>query len=207
MNDDIKPTTDRAIPMSNYTDDDTVMTATSYITNSTDDFIDDEEQLEFEETNFDKSTATVIDKKTYRNQEAFLTAYAEVGVISQALKLCGVSQRCQEQWWNHDKFGYKARRRRAEESHADLLEQKLFSLIGQLTPNNSVVGLLAALNAHRSEKTSERYRPSVASVDDTAKEVMSELRRVFSLKRESLRLEPGSDEQVSQPEQSEPEAT
>ena len=183
-------------------DNDMTISATSYTVTPTDDFIDDEEVLEFEETNFDKSTATLIDKKTYRNQEAFLTAYAEVGVISQALKLCGVSQRCQEQWWNHDKFGYKARRRRAEESHADLLEQKLFSLIGQLTPNNSVVGLLAALNAHRSEKTSERYRPSVASTDDTAREVMSELRRLFSLKRESLRLEPGPD-----PEQSEPEAT
>ena len=179
-------------------DDDVTMAATSYTVNPTDVFIDDEEVLEFEETNFDKSTATVIDKKTYRNQEAFLTAYAEVGVISQALKLCGVSQRGQEQWWNHDKFGYKARRRRAEESHADKLEGKLFSLIGQLTPNNSVVGLLAALNAHRSDK----YRPSVASTDDTAKEVMSELRRVFSMKRESLRLEPGPD-----PEQSEPEAT
>ena len=200
MNDDIKPTTAIPIPMVNSVNEDTEFL--DYEESLKD---DEEEVAEIAEFEPNKITAT-LNKKTKLKMDLFITAYSEVGTVKDSMALAGIkSRRTVELWKRWNKFSFKQRLDSAQLDFNDKLESKLFSIVlsKEMGVGSNQIGLITALNAHKPDK----YRPNVQNTDDTAREVMSELRRVFSMKRESLRLEPGSDEQVSQPEQSEPEVT
>lgn len=152
-------------------------------------------------------TAT-LNKKTKVKMDLFIKAYSEVGTVKDSMALAGIkSRRTVELWRRWNKFGFKQRLDSAQLDFNDKLEAKLFSLVlsKEMGVGSNQIGLLAALNAHKPDK----YRPNVQNTDDTASSLMSEMRRIFKMKNapETVRLEPGSDEQVSQPEQSEPEAT
>jgi hypothetical protein len=84
-----------------------------------------------------------------------------------------IGRRTQEQWYNEDRFGYRIRRQASEALFADKLEDKLFKLaLEDLTISNSPLTLFSALGALKAD----RYKPSGVQQDDTAKELIQDIR-------------------------------
>ena len=137
-----------------------------------------ESELAEIESGFNPLTATQQEKDIYNRQQVFLSAYESTGTIGKALQLAEdsgykIGRRTQENWYNHDRFGYRIRRQASEALFADKLEDKLFKLaLEDLTISNSPLTLFSALGALKSEK----YKPSGVQQDDTAKELIQDIR-------------------------------
>jgi hypothetical protein len=152
-----------------------------------------ESELAEIESGFNPLTATQQEKDIYNRQQVFLAAYESAGTIGKALKIAEdsgykIGRRTQEQWYNHDRFGYRIRRQASEALFADKLEDKLFSLaLEDLTISNSPLTLFSALGALKAE----RYRVnSGVQQDDTAKELIQDIRSFMrSASKPNTRIE------------------
>ena len=118
-------------------------------------------------------TLTQQQKNTHNRQERFLAGFAAGGNITAGLKVAGIDRRTQELWRSKDVFGFRARFNAAHLDYCDALESKMQELIDELKPGNNPLILLARLN----KEMPQSYRPGVQLADDTAKDVLDQLRK------------------------------
>ena len=116
---------------------------------------------------------TQSQKNTHDRQERFLAGFAAGGNITAGLKVAGIDRRTQELWRSKDVFGFRARFNAAHLDYCDALESKMQELINELKPGNNPLILLARLN----KEMPQSYRPGVQLADDTAKDVLDQLRK------------------------------
>jgi len=108
-------------------------------------------------------------------QDTFLLLYAEVGSIRAASAELGINRRTPLRWVEGDVQGFKERFADAKHNFREMLQDLAVSRVKDQGPRDNPVLLITLLNAHWSEK----YRPQTTVVDDTAKEVLSEMRKRF----------------------------
>tara|TARA_Y100000401_G_scaffold115888_1_gene120443 strand:- start:1328 stop:1804 length:477 start_codon:yes stop_codon:yes gene_type:complete len=108
-------------------------------------------------------------------QDAFLALYAEVGSIRAASKELGVNRRTPMRWIENNVQGFKERFEDAKHNFREMLQDLAVSRVKDQGPKDNPVLLITLLNAHWADK----YRPQTTVVDDTAKEVLSEMRKRF----------------------------
>jgi hypothetical protein len=116
---------------------------------------------------------TQSQKTTHDRQERFLAGFAAGGNITAGLKVAEIDRRTQELWRSKDVFGFRARFNAAHLDYCDALESKMQELINELKPGNNPLILLARLN----KEMPQSYRPGVQLADDTAKDVLDQLRK------------------------------
>lgn len=113
-----------------------------------------------------------LQKNTWVRQEAFLIAFAGGGTIAAGIRGSDATYEAVSWWRKHDLLGFVARFEQAHIAYCDLLEDKAHELTMGLKPGQNPLILLARLNAEMPSK----YRPAVAAVDETAKELMDQIR-------------------------------
>ena len=108
-------------------------------------------------------------------QDFFMTLYAELGSIRAAAKEMGINRKTVNRWIKGDVQGFKERFEESKYDFREMLQDLAVNRVKEQSPRDNPVLLIALLNAHWAEK----YRPQVTSVDDTAKEVLGEMRDRF----------------------------
>ena len=104
-----------------------------------------------------------------------MTLYAELGSIRAAAKEMGINRKTVNRWIKGDVQGFKERFEESKYDFREMLQDLAVNRVKEQSPKDNPVLLIALLNAHWAEK----YRPQVTSVDDTAKEVLGEMRDRF----------------------------
>ena len=110
-------------------------------------------------------------------QDLFLGLYSEMGSIRAAAKEMNISRRTPTRWIKDDIQGFKERFEEAKFNFREMLQDIAVNRVKEQGSKDNPVLLIALLNAHWAEK----YRPQTTSVDDTAKEVLSDLRDRFKV--------------------------
>ena len=110
-------------------------------------------------------------------QDLFLSLYSELGSIRAAAKEMNISRRTPTRWIKDDIQGFKERFEEAKFNFREMLQDIAVNRVKEQGSKDNPVLLIALLNAHWAEK----YRPQTTSVDDTAKEVLSDLRDRFKV--------------------------
>jgi hypothetical protein len=110
-------------------------------------------------------------------QDLFLGLYSEMGSIRAAAKEMNISRRTPTRWIKDDIQGFKERFEEAKFNFREMLQDIAVNRVKEQSSKDNPVLLIALLNAHWAEK----YRPQTTSVDDTAKEVLSDLRDRFKV--------------------------
>ena len=110
-------------------------------------------------------------------QDLFLGLYSEMGSIRAAAKEMNISRRTPTRWIKDDIQGFKERCEEAKFNFREMLQDIAVNRVKEQGSKDNPVLLIALLNAHWAEK----YRPQTTSVDDTAKEVLSDLRDRFKV--------------------------
>ena len=118
------------------------------------------------------------DQNTWARQELFLQAFASLGTTVHACEASKVSQRTVRDWRKSDRLGFLARMDGSAESFADRLEALAIDHCRKLKPGQNPTLLLALLNARRASSTYSQFRPAAAVDPLTARETLSELRRL-----------------------------
>ena len=108
-------------------------------------------------------------------QDLFLSLYSEMGSIRAAAKEMDVSRRAPTRWIKENVQGFKERFEEAKYNFREMLQDLAVNRVKEQSSRDNPVLLIALLNAHWAEK----YRPQTIAVDDTAKEVLSEMRDRF----------------------------
>ena len=108
-------------------------------------------------------------------QDFFMTLYSELGSIRAAAKEMGINRKTVNRWIKGDVQGFKERFEEAKYNFREMLQDLAVNRVKEQSSRDNPVLLIALLNAHWAEK----YRPQVTSVDDTAKEVLGEMRDRF----------------------------
>ena len=108
-------------------------------------------------------------------QDFFMTLYAELGSIRAAAKEMGINRKTVNRWIKGDVQGFKERFEESKHDFREMLQDLAVNRVKDQGPRDNPVLLIALLNAHWGEK----YRPQTVNVDDTAKEVLSEMRDRF----------------------------
>jgi len=132
-------------------------------------------------------------------QHAFLVAYPFYGSIVGTAEACGIPVGTCYRWVNPSGTTYKGMQEfhegfeQAKKAFGDTLEKLAWSRVTDPTGNRgSDVLLLALLNANMPSK----YRPNVVLTDDTAKQVLSELRSMARNKRRKPSVVAGAIEEA-----------
>ena len=110
-------------------------------------------------------------------QDLFIGLYSEMGSIRAAAKEMNISRRTPTRWIKDDIQGFKERFEEAKFNFREMLQDIAVTRVKEQGSKDNPVLLIALLNAHWAEK----YRPQTTSVDDTAKEVLSDLRDRFKV--------------------------
>ena len=113
-------------------------------------------------------------KRQWRRQTKFLEAYQETRSKSVSATYAGVTYRTVMKWQRDNEFGFTERLEDADFAFCEGLEQLALDRVRMQDAKSNPVLLIALLNANLPEK----YRPTVVMNDDTAKSVMSELRKL-----------------------------
>jgi len=108
-------------------------------------------------------------------QDFFMTLYAELGSIRAAVKEMGLNRRTVNRWMKDDVQGFKERFEEAKYNFREMLQDLAVNRVKEQGAKDNPILLITLLNAHWADK----YRPQTVAVDDTAKEVLSELRNKF----------------------------
>ena len=108
-------------------------------------------------------------------QDFFMTLYSELGSIRAAAREMGINRKTVNRWIKGDVQGFKERFEESKHNFREMLQDLAVNRVKEQGPKDNPVLLIALLNAHWGEK----YRPQAANVDDTAKEVLSEMRDRF----------------------------
>jgi len=114
----------------------------------------------------------------WNRQERFLESFASLGTTVHACEASGVSQRTVRDWRKRDQLGFVARMDGSAESFADRLEALAIDHCRRLKPGQNPTLILALLNARRASSTYSQFRPAAAVDPLTARETLSELRRL-----------------------------
>ena len=114
----------------------------------------------------------------WARQERFLESFASLGTTVHACEAAGVSQRTVRDWRKRDQLGFIARMDGSAESFADRLEALAIDHCRRLKPGQNPTLILALLNARRASSTYSQFRPAAAVDPLTARETLSELRRL-----------------------------
>lgn len=114
-------------------------------------------------------------------KRAFLTAYAERGTARAAAKAAGITYRCHKYWVDGDPE-YAAAFEEAKALFADRLEDHLFDLSDQATPQYAVP-LIVALKGARPEK----YKDNPTTIIDNSQHVHLHADQALPALREALR--------------------
>ena len=113
-------------------------------------------------------------QKCWSEQERFLAAFRTGGTIKAGLSNVKVCRRTAELWKEHDLLRFRERFLAAHETFVDSQENILYALNEGLKPGQVPTGLLATLNANRSEK----WRQNVAVTHEVGREVMATLKKL-----------------------------
>ena len=108
-------------------------------------------------------------------QDFFMTLYAELGSIRAAVKEMGLNRRTVNRWMKDDVQGFKERFEEAKHNFREMLQDLAVNRVKDQGPKDNPILLITLLNAHWADK----YRPQTVAVDDTAKEVLGEMRDRF----------------------------
>ena len=103
-------------------------------------------------------------KRQWRRQTKFLNSYAETRSKTLSASFAGVSYRTIMKWQSSNEFGF----------FCENLEQLALDRVKMQDAKANPVLLITLLNANLPQK----YRPSVVMSDDTAKDVLKELRSI-----------------------------
>ena len=122
-------------------------------------------------------------------QDLFLGLYSEMGSIRAAAKEMNISRRTPTRWIKDDIQGFKERFEEAKFNFREMLQDIAVNRVKEQGSKDNPVLLIALLNAHWAEK----YRPQTTSVDDTAKEVLSDLRDRFKVIKKEEETEDTSE--------------
>ncbi len=108
-------------------------------------------------------------------QDFFMTLYAELGSIRAAVKEMGLNRRTVNRWMKDDVQGFKERFEEAKHNFREMLQDLAVNRVKEQGAKDNPILLITLLNAHWADK----YRPQTVAVDDTAKEVLGEMRDRF----------------------------
>ena len=132
-----------------------------------------------------KSRYTSGKSNTERKREGvkrkanFITAYVEWGTVLKACELTGISRQTYQNWHSND-YAFANEMVHAKRSFGEALEGIALDRVKNPDKGKgSDILLLGMLNANMSEK----YRPNLALNEDSAREVISELRKISREKR------------------------
>ena len=113
-------------------------------------------------------------RKVLKEQDRFLELYEKSRAKGTSAKGVGVVRETVRLWEKKDILGFKKRLEEADEKFCDTLEQKALALIDDMSVTNSPLLLITLLNANLPHK----YRPNVIVPDETAKDMLQELRKL-----------------------------
>ena len=113
-------------------------------------------------------------RKVLKEQDRFLELYEKSRAKGTSAKGVGVVRETVRLWEKKDILGFKKRLEEADEKFCDTLEQKALALIEDMSVTNSPLLLITLLNANLPHK----YRPNVIVPDETAKDMLQELRKL-----------------------------
>ena len=113
-------------------------------------------------------------RKTYRRQTKFLKVYEETRSKSVSASYAGVSPSTISKWLREDYLEFKQRYDESYTAFCEGLEQLALERVKMQDAKSNPVLLITLLNANLPEK----YRPSAIMTDDTAKDVLSQLRKL-----------------------------
>ena len=113
-------------------------------------------------------------RKTYRRQDKFLKVYEETRSRSVSASYAGVSQASITKWIREDYLEFKQRYDEADTAFCEGLEQLALERVKMQDSKSNPVLLITLLNANLPRK----YRPAAVMTDDTAKDVLSQLRKL-----------------------------
>jgi hypothetical protein len=113
-------------------------------------------------------------RKTYRRQDKFLKVYEETRSRSVSASYAGVSQASITKWIREDYLEFKQRYDEADTAFCEGLEQLALERVKMQDSKSNPVLLITLLNANLPSK----YRPAAVMTDDTAKDVLSQLRKL-----------------------------
>ena len=111
-------------------------------------------------------------KRQWRRQTKYLIAYQETRSKSVAAITSGVTYRTAMKWQKDNEFGFTERLEEADLIFCEGLEQLALERVRMQDAKANPVLLITLLNANLPNK----YRPTVVMNDDTAKDVLSQLR-------------------------------
>ena len=118
----------------------------------------------------------------WNRQEAFLSAYTKAGNIWQASHIIGINDRTVREWVQSDRHGFQVRIAEARIRHREYLEGLVLEALADAKPRDLLLHPIlpiAALNAAWPEK----YRRNEVQADETAKEILAELKRMARERR------------------------
>ena len=113
-------------------------------------------------------------RNTYRRQTKFLKVYEETRSKSVSASYAGVSPSTISKWLREDYLEFKQRYDESDTAFCEGLEQLALERVKMQDAKSNPVLLITLLNANLPEK----YRPSAIMTDDTAKDVLSQLRKL-----------------------------
>ena len=113
-------------------------------------------------------------RKTYRRQDKFLKVYEETRSRSVSASYAGVSPSTISKWLREDYLEFKQRYDEADTAFCEGLEQLALERVKMQDSKSNPVLLITLLNANLPEK----YRPTAVMTDDTAKDVLTQLRKL-----------------------------
>ena len=138
-------------------------------------------------------------RKVLKEQDRFLELYEKSRAKGTSAKGVGVVRETVRLWEKKDILGFKKRLEEADEKFCDTLEQKALALIDDMSVTNSPLLLITLLNANLPHK----YRPNVIVPDETAKDMLEELRKLSKGQKDKVKQSTEEDQSpIEQAEQS-----
>jgi len=111
-------------------------------------------------------------KRSWRLQDKFLSCYVETRSKTTACQYAGVKYRTVMKWQKENYFGFMERLDEADIQFCESLEQLALDRVKIQDAKSNPILLITLLNANLPTK----YRPTVMVDNDTAKDVLKELR-------------------------------
>ena len=121
-------------------------------------------------------------KRSWRNQDKFLSCYSETRRKTTSASYAGVKYRTVMKWQKDNYFGFMERLEEADFQFCESLEQLALERVKMQDAKSNPILLITLLNANLPMK----YRPTVVMNDDTAKDVLRELRTLSKDSPEQL---------------------
>ena len=122
-----------------------------------------------------------------KRKAAFIVAYEEWGTVRKACELSGIDRRTYQNWHSKD-YEFANEMVHARKAFGEALEDIALDRVKNPDKGKgSDVLLVGMLNANMSEK----YRPNMAMNEDSAREVIAELRKISREKKGDAPVEEG----------------